>query len=192
MKRLTLAAFALAVLILMNISCGSAPSGSSQSAAETAKQMAQTAPAVTVTPQDPKALITDDKIGRFIIYQREANTVANIALGAATQALKNSDGSQRGFEKELSSDERSKKIAEVQASALSKSGLGQMEAVEITKIVTEFTARATMGTEEMKKEARNQFTAKYGADKLAIMEKYLPELSKLQDEMLEAALGKKK
>lgn len=32
----------------------------------------------------------------------------------------------------------------------------------------------------------------YGTDALAVFEKRLPELSKLQDEMLEKALGKKK
>jgi hypothetical protein len=44
----------------------------------------------------------------------------------------------------------------------------------------------------MKKTAKDEFSSKYGAAALAIMEKNLPELSKLQDEMLSAAFGKKK
>jgi hypothetical protein len=192
MNRLTFATLALVVLVLTNISCSREPAPSNtQSAAETAQQAVQNAPSPAVSP-DPKTLVTDDKISRYIIYQREINTVADLLMGAATQAYAKSGGDQNGFQKELAQDERTKKIAAAQASALSKSGLGQSEAVELSKIVSTFTAGATIGDEEMKKTARDEFSSKYGAGALGIMEKHLPELSKLQDEMLSAALGKKK
>jgi hypothetical protein len=194
MNRLTCATILLAAFVLTSLSCsrGSAPSGTQENAAGTAQQAAQNTAVPAADPLDPKVLITDDKISRYIIYQRETNTVADLVLSAAGQAYKKSGGDQKGFEKELSQDARTKKIADVQASALSKSGLGQMEAIEISKIVATYTAGATMGDDAMKKTAKDEFSSKYGAAALAIMEKNLPELSKLQDEMLSAAFGKKK
>ena len=64
--------------------------------------------------------------------------------------------------------------------------------MEIAKIVSTYTPGATMGDGEMKKKAREEFGAKYGPAVLAVLEKRLPELEKLQDEMLGAVLGKKK
>jgi hypothetical protein len=194
MKRLTFATVLLAALVLTSISCsrGSAPSGSQENAAGAAQQAAPNTAVSSTEPLDPKVLITDDKISRYIIYQRETNTVADLVLGMAAQAYKKSNGDQKGFEKEIAQDERTKKIAAVQASAISKSGLGQMEAVEISKIVATFTAGVTMGDDAMKKTARDDFSSQYGAAALSVMEKHLPELAKLQDEMLGAAFGKKK
>ncbi len=194
MKRLIIATFLLAALVLVNISCGrsSAPSSGANPAAGASQQTAQSAPAASANPLDPKSLITDDKVNRYVIYQKEVNTVADLVMGLAGQAYKNSGGSQKEFEQGLAKDERTKKVAEVEASALSKSGLNRTEAMEISKIVSSFTAGATIGDDEMKKTARNEFSTKYGADALAIMEKHLPELSKLQDEMMQAAFGKKK
>jgi hypothetical protein len=44
----------------------------------------------------------------------------------------------------------------------------------------------------MKQKAREEFTAQYGPEVVAVLEKHLPELSKLQDEMMSAAFGKRK
>ena len=156
-----------------------------------ARKLAETPQQVQPSPS-PKDLLTDDKLTRYIVYQREMNTVAGLVLGAAGQAFQKSGGNQKGFEKELSQDERTKKIADTEASALSKSGLTRMEAMAIAKVVSTYTPGATMGNDEMKKQAREKFTAQYGSAALAVMEKRLPELSRLQDEMLGAALGNKK
>jgi len=40
----------------------------------------------------------------------------------------------------------------------------------------------------MKKQARADFQKKYGTEVLAVLEKRLPDLAKLQDELLSAAL----
>jgi hypothetical protein len=184
---------ALLSITLLALACsrGNAPSGSLPPTAETAKKLAEGAVAAA-NPHDPKVLITDDKVSRYIVYQKEINTVGGLVMGAAVGAYNKSGGDQKGFEKALSQDERTKKIAEAQASALSKSGLTQVEAMEIGKVVSTYTPGATMGDAEMKKQAREEFSAKYGATVLAVLEKRLPELEKLQDEMLNAVLGKKK
>ena len=192
MNRFALVALVLATLVLATSACnrGASPSGALTPAADTARKPSQNSPPAA-TPLDSKALVTEDKIGRYIIYQKELNSVAALAMGAAGQAFTKSGGSQKDFEKELSKDERSKKIADTQASALAKSGLTQIEAMELAKIVSTYTPGATMGDAEMKQKAREEFTAKYGPEALAVLEKRLPELSKLQDEMLDAVLGKK-
>jgi hypothetical protein len=183
-----------ASLTLFALACnrGTAPSGPLPQAAETARKLAQEAPPVPAPSLDPKVLVTDGNIGRYIIYQKEMNTVSDLVMGAAVGAFNKSGGSQKGFEKALSQDERLKKIADTEASALAKSGFTRTEAQEIAKVVSTYTPGATMGDAEMKKTAREEFSAKYSPVVLAVMEKRLPELSKLQDEMLEATLGKKK
>ena len=117
--------------------------------------------------------------------------VLGLAMGAAAQAFSKSGGDQKGFQKELSSDERARKIADTEASALAKSGLSRMEAMAIAKIVAVYTPGATMGDDEMKKAARDDFIAKYGEAALAVLEKRLSDLSTLQDEMMSSAFGKK-
>jgi len=185
---------ALLSLSLLALGCNrsAGPSGTPPSAAETVKKLAQSAAPAPAPSLDPKVLITDDKIGRYIIYQKEMNTVTDLVMGAAMGAFSKSGGSQKGFEKELSKDDRAKKIADTQASALTKSGLTTTEAMEIMKITTPYTVGATIGDADMKKKAREEFSAKYGPAALAVMDKHLPELSKLQDEMMGAAFSKKK
>lgn len=185
--------YAILSLAFLTLACnrGSGTSGNVPKAAETAKKLAQTA--MPVAPSlDPKDLLTDDKIGRYIIYQREMNTVTDLVMGSAMGAFAKSGGNQKGFEKELSKDDRAKKIADTQASALAKSGLTTAEAMEIVKLATPFTVGVTIGDAEMKKKAREEFSAKYGPAATAVMDKHLPELSKLQDEMMGAVFSKKK
>jgi hypothetical protein len=185
MNRLPLAALVLVSLAFTNMACsrGPAPSGT--------EKPSQNVTAAT-NSLDPKILITDEKIGQYIVYQKEMNSVSDIMIGVAGQALNKSDGSQKSLEKALSEDERTKRIADTQASALSKSGLTQMQANEIAQIVSSFTPGATMGDAEMKQQAHQEFLTKYGPEVLTVLERRLPELSKLQDEMLQATLGKKK
>ncbi len=190
MKRFAFVAFILVTLTIAAISCsqGPSPSGTTSTAVETAK----TAAADVAKSLDPKTLITDDKISRFIIYQKEMNSVVDLAMSAGVEALQSAGNSQKDLEKALSKDERAQKIAETQASALAKSGLTQPEATEITKILSPYIAGFTIGDDEMKTKSRDEMKSQYGQEALAVFEKRLPELSKLQDEMLERALGKKK
>jgi hypothetical protein len=188
MNRFALAAFALAALVIATISCskGSSPSGSASPEVETT----ETAAPAAAKPLDPKALISDDKISRFIIYQKEMNSVVDLALSSGADALK-AGGSQKDMEKALAKDSRAQKIVDTQKSALAKSGLTQMEATEITKVLSPYISGFTIGDDEMKQKSREEMKSQYGAEALAIFEKHLPELSKLQDEMLQKALGKK-
>jgi len=177
-------------LLLFGTACGQ----KSEVPPEVAAARKAAAVAVPETPSlSPKDLLTDDKLTRYAIYQREMNTVVGLTLGAAGQAFQKSGGSQKGFEKELAQDERIKKIAETEASALSKSSLTRMEAMEVGKLVASYIPGRSMGTEEMKKQARVDFEAKYGKAALEAMDKHEAELIKLQSEMLGAAFkgGKK-
>lgn len=186
MKRFPLAALILVGLAFTIPACSQSPTQAG------AGKPAQDAAAATTNSLDPKTLITDEKIGQYIVYQKEMTTVADLMIGVAGQALNKSDGSQKSLEKALSEDERTRKIADTQASALAKSGLTQMQAMEIAKIVSSYTPGATMGDAEMKQQARQEFLTQYGPEVLGVLEKRLPELSKLQDEMLGATLGNKK
>jgi hypothetical protein len=190
MKRFAFVSFILVNLVIATISCSKSPSpsGTASTAAETAKTAAPEA----AEPLDPKTLITDDKISRFIVYQKEMNSVVDLAISAGVDALQNASGSQKDLEKALSKDERAQKVANTQASALAKSGLTQTEATEITKILSPYIAGFTIGDDEMKNKSRDEMKAQYGPGAVAVFEKRLPELSKLQDEMLEKALGNKK
>ena len=179
---------------VLAVACGKpeSPAGKPPAAAESAKKLAESAPAAPdAAPTDAKSLITDDKVARYIVYQREMNTVAGLVMGAATQAYGASGGDQKKFEKEMSKDERTKKIADTEASALAKSGLTRAEVMAMVQVIAPYTPGATMGDDEMKKKARADFSAKYGPEVLAVLERHLPELSKLQDEMLGALATKK-
>jgi hypothetical protein len=190
MKRFAFVTSILVTLMIATISCsrGPSPSGTTSTAVETAK----TAAAEAVKPLDPKTLISDDKISRFIIYQKEMNSVVDLAISAGAEVLQNAGSSQKDLEKALSKDERAQKVANTQASALAKSGLTQPEATEITNILSPYIAGFTIGDDEMKTKSRDEMKSQYGPEALAVFEKRLPELSKLQEEMLEKALGKKK
>jgi hypothetical protein len=190
MKRFVFAAFILTTLVIASISCGKSPSpsGTASTAVETAKTAAQE----PAKPLDPKTLITDDKIGRFIVYEKEMISVVDLAIGAGADALRKSGDSQKDLEKELSKDDRTQKIGNTQAAALTKSGLTQAEANEISKMLSPYIAGFTIGDDEMKKKSRDEMKSQYGPEAVAVFEKRLPELSKLQEEMLQKALGKKK
>lgn len=190
MTRFALATLVLAALTVATVSCSKEPSSSGT--ASTAGETAKASMPEPAKPLDPKALITDEKIGRFITYQKEMNSVVDLAMNAGVEAIKNSNGSQKDLEKTLAKDDRTQKIADTQASALSKSGLTQMEASSISQVLTPYIAGFTIGDEEMKNKSREEMQSKYGSEAVAVFEKRLPELSKLQDEMLKKALGQKK
>ena len=104
-------------LLLFGTACGRKSEVPPEVAA--ARQLAE-APQPQGSSLAPKDLLTDDKLTRYVVYQREMNTVTDLVMGAAMGAFNKSGGSQKGFEKELSKDERIKKIADTEASALAK------------------------------------------------------------------------
>jgi len=179
--------FSIAILVL---ACG--PKGAKlPQEAESAMKLAKSAPALAPSSADPKAVITDDRITRHLIFQREMAPVTGIAMEVGMLAMKNSGGNQKQFQEEMAKDPRVKRIADAEASAVAKSGLSRMENMEISRIVSDFTPGATMGDAEMKKQARADFQKKYGDEVLAVLEKRLPDLAKLQEELLSAALKPK-
>lgn len=177
-------------LLCFGTACGRKSDVPPQVAA--AQKLAQ-APLPEAPSLSPKDLLTDDKLTRYETYQREMNTVADLVMASAGQAFNRSGGNQKGFEKELAKDERIQKIAATEASALSKSGLTRMEAMEVSKLVSSYIPGRSMGTDEMKKQARTDFETKYGKPAVEVMDKHEAELTKLQSEMLGAVMksGKK-
>src|SRR5512137_1588994 len=97
MKSFAFVAFILVTLMIATISCSKGPSPSST--ASTAVETAKTAAAEAAKPLDPKTLITDDKISRFIIYQKEMNSLVDLAMSAGADALRNAGSSQKDLEK---------------------------------------------------------------------------------------------
>lgn len=174
---------AVAVLALFIASCNGR-GGPAAKAPEDASGAKVPAPAL-----DPKYLINDEKIGRFITYQQEMSKVAALAVGATLEALQESDGNTKEIEKAMSRDERMKKVSDAEASAIAKSGLTTAEATEMANIISSYTPGMTIGDDEMKQQTREEFTAKYGAAILAVLDRHLKELSDLQDLMLKATLG---
>lgn len=170
-------------LLLVTAACGRKSEGPPEAAAVPGPGGAATS---------PKDLLTDDKLTRYAIYQREMNTVADLVMASAGQAFAKAAGNQKAFEKELARDERIQKIAATEASAMAKSGLTRLQAMEVSKLVSAYLPGRTMGTDDMKKQARADFETKYGQAAVAAMDKHEAELTKLQGEMLNAALGKKK
>jgi len=182
------------LLVLPLLFLGTACGRKSELPPEVAAARKAAAVAVPEAPAlAPKDLLTDDKLTRYATYQREMNTVADLATASAGQAFTKSGGNQRGFEKELSKDERIQKIAATETSALAKSGLTRMEAMAVAKLVSAYIPGRTMGTAEMKKQARTDFESKYGQTAAEVMDKHEAELTKLQSEMLSAVMkgGKK-
>jgi len=114
--------------------------------------------------------------------------VAHLAVDAAAQAHQRAGGDQKGFEKELSKDERIRKIADAEAAGLSRSGLSRSEASAIGKLITPYLTNRMMGTEDMKKKARTDFEAQHGKAALEAADRHEAELTGLQREMLAAVM----
>lgn len=177
---------ALSVLTLLVAGCGR-QGAKLPDEVEAARKLAA-APAST----DPKVLVTDDAVSRHIVYQREMNPVAGIAVEVGMLALKQSGGNQQAFQAEMAKDPRVKQVADAEARAIAKSGLSRQDEMALSRIVADYTAGATLGDAEMKAKAREQFLAKYGPQALGVLEKRLPDLAKLQDETLAATLKPRK
>lgn len=165
------------------------PSGDLPKAAADAKKLAEQAPPAPDNPLDPKLLLTDEMLGKYLVYQQTMLPVTGDAMAIAAGAFRKSGGDQKEFEKQMAADERVKRVEAASKEAQAKSGLTQTVSTEIGRLVSSYIPSRTMGTDEDKKKARVDFEAKYGKAAAEAMDKHEAELTKLQDEMLKAALG---
>lgn len=179
---------ALSLALLLS-ACGKPESPSPEPPKADAVKPAEQAAAPAASPLDPKLLLTDEMIGKYVVYQRAMLPVMGDAMAMGAKALQESSGSQADLERKMAADERSKKIEAATKEAEAKSGLSMRQATELAKLVSDYIPKRTIGTEEDKQKARAEFEQTYGAAAAAAMDKHEAELSTLQDEMLKAALG---
>jgi len=168
---------------------------------------------VTAAPGAPLQL-TDDKLTRFAVYQREMLPVMGQAMNAAGSAFAKSGSDARKFGDEMAGGEQGRNIAKVSEAALAKSGLTQAEVSELSRLTSEYYGQA-MVTAEMKKalaspsEAeemkdfyrkqleefevyKRDYAQKHGAATLALLEKHSDEFVALTHEMLNAMVTRPK
>ena len=187
MKRI--AGFLSLALLLSACQKAEKPSAEIPKAAADAKKLAEAAPPPPANPLDPKVLLTDEMIGKYLVYQRILLPVTGDALALGATALQKSKGDQNDFERQMAGDPRVAKIEAATREAQEKSGLTNAVATELSRLVSGYIPQRTMGSDEDRKKARVDFEAKYGKAAAEAMDKHEAELTKLQDEMLKAALG---
>lgn len=184
--------------------------------------MPQTPPAAAALPSlDPteaKALLTEDKLGRFAAYQKTISSLTGDGMGMGMQAR-----TKTGMQGAASADDRSAKLAAARKSALDKSGLTQDEIGKLTQLLTPYYARvramerlfgktaATKGEQSQPappagsmeaarlkaqddqraqlEAMRREFAMQYGAKALELVKKHEPELASLDHQTAGAAMG---
>ena len=176
---------------LLLIACQKAQTRSSdtpQAVAEV-KKLAESAPPPVENPLDPKVLLTDEKLGKYAVYQQTMLPVMGDVMAAAMGAGLKSGGNVKEFEKKLAADERLKRIEAATKEAQAKSGLTQSEATAIGQLVASYVPIRTMGADEDRKKARVDFEATHGKAAAEAMDKHEADLTRLQDETMKASLG---
>ncbi len=147
------------------------------------------APAAPADPSDPKALLTDEMLGKYVVYQTAVLPVMGDTLAMGGSALQGSGGNQKEFEKQVAADPRLQRVDAATKEASAKSGLTAQTAAAIGGIVSEYVSGRSMGSPEEKAKVRADFEQKYGTPAAEAMDRHEAELTKLQEEMLKAALG---
>lgn len=165
------------------------PAGEAPKAAADAQAAVAQAPAVPADPNDPKALLTDEMLGKYVVYQTTVMPVMADTLAMGASALKNSNGDTNDFEKQLAADPRFQRVDAAQKEAAAKSGLTAQTAAAIGKLVSEYVSERSMGSPEEKAKVRADFEQKYGTPAAEAMDRHEAELTKLVEETLKAALG---
>ena len=173
-------------LLLTGCQKTEAPTGAMPKEAADARAAVAQAPAA---PSDPKALLTDEMLGKFVIYQTAMLPVMGDTLAMGGSALQSSGGDQKEFEKQVAADPRLQRVDAATKEASAKSGLTAQTAAAIGGIVSEYVSERSMGSPEEKTKARADFEQKYGAAAAEAMDRHEVELTKLQEETLKAALG---
>ena len=116
---------------------------------------APTAVSATLPPSADPALdaaqsLTDEKLQHFAVYRRESLAFTNAALGVAMNAgAKATAGDptkidQKKFEGAMAQDDRIKEIQVKNDAALQKAGLTQADVSALTRLTTEYYAKAMM------------------------------------------------
>lgn len=176
-------------LLLTGCQKSESPSGEMPKAAADAQKLAEQAPPAPPSPLDPKVLLTDDMLGKYAVYQNTMLPVMGDTLALGAEAIRKSGGDQKELEKQMAADPRLQRVNAAAKEAAAKSGLTAQTSAAIGKIVSEYIAKRTIGTDADKAQARTDFEKQYGAAAAAAMEKHEADLTKLQEEALKAALG---
>lgn len=185
----TTAALLSLALLLSGCRKTEAPAGETPKAAAEAQPAVAQAPAVPADATDPKALLTDEMLGKYVVYQTTIMPVMADTLVMGTSALQGSGGDQKEFEKQVAADPRFQRVNAATKEASAKSGLTAQTAAAIGKLVSEYVSERSMGSPEEKAKVRADFEQKYGKAAAEAMDKREAELTKLQEETLKAALG---
>ncbi len=176
-------------LLLTGCQKTEAPAGEMPKEAADAQAAVAQAPAVPADPSDPKALLTDEMLGKYVIYQTAVLPVMGDTLAMGGSALQSSGGDQKEFEKKVAADPRLQRVDAATKEASAKSGLTAQTAAAIGRLVSEYVSERSMGSPEEKAKVRADFEQKYGAPAAEAMDRHEAELTKLQEETLKAALG---
>jgi hypothetical protein len=86
-------------------------------------------------------VLTEDKITRFLTYQKEISAVTAEAVAVGVGAYQKAGTDQKKFEKAMGQDDRIAKIAAASKAALEKSGLTQEDVTKLTQMLTPYYAR---------------------------------------------------
>lgn len=185
----TTAALLFLALLLSGCRKTEAPAGETPKEAAEAKATVAEAQAVPTDQNDPKALLTDEMLGKLVVYQTTVMPVMADTLAMGGRALQGSGGDQNEFEKQVAADPRFQRVNAAQKEASAKSGLSAQTAAAIGKLVSEYVSERSMGTAEEKAKVRADFEQRYGKPAAEAMDRHEAELTRLQEETLEAALG---
>lgn len=176
-------------LLLTGCQKSEKPSGEMPKEAADAKKLAEQAPPAPASPSDPKALLTDEMLGKYVVYQTTIMPVMGDSLAMGGTALQKSGGDQKEFEKQVAADPRFQRVDAATKEAAAKSGLTAQTAAAIGHLVSEYVSKRTMGTDEEKTKARAELEQAYGRSAAEAMDRHEAELTRLQEETLKAALG---
>jgi hypothetical protein len=166
-------------------------------------------------PEEVKGLLTEDKVTRFLTYQKEKLSLGSEAMGPGKTEKDGPDHNRL----EKTKEDRYAKLAAAAKAALAKSGLTEDEMRKLTQVLSPYYATAyamrslpekpdTANAEppkpgsmeaamlkgrEMRKarleSARKELADRYGADVLELVQKHEPEFMEINKKMMGAAVG---
>jgi hypothetical protein len=94
-----------------------------------------------LTPEEAKALLTEDKISRFATYQKERMRATLDVVRPAPAAPRKGQTAAPQPQGPLSADERRAKLAAARQAALTKSGLSEEELGKLNQLLRPYYAR---------------------------------------------------
>jgi hypothetical protein len=177
-----------------------------------AKPTAREAPAAPARPAVPdeaaaKALLTEDKIARYIVYQTEMLPTTQAAMKMGMRAFEKVGTDQKKIAKEVTADSGYAKIATAGRAALEKSGLTEKEMTTLARVLSPYVAALLTAELFSKKpkdqaakpgeakpnprleQARKDFAEKYGTAALEVVKKHEPEFVEINKNIMGQAFG---